>query len=129
MPKPKPTVLSWPATVEAAIRQHWGESWTFPQFEITKGVQHVVRTVEQVRSDGIRDVIATRYPDFAERCAAVAALVAAVAQKLAKRGELADGEYAGLIREPLHRALPFLDATVREALARELVTMHAGQQS
>jgi hypothetical protein len=127
-PNVRPAVNSWPVTVEAEIRRHWGEhGWRFPEFARQAGRDVVVRTVDEVRVAGIADLIERSYPDFATHTAAVAELVASVSPHLAKRGALADGEYDGMIREPLYRALPFLDAVVRETLARELVALHAVQ--
>jgi len=75
------------------------------------------------RPDGM-EALLKRRPDMDARVRVVTTLIATVGSRVAKPGVLSDEEYDRLILRPLHAALPFLYATIRKELARNLVALH-----
>jgi hypothetical protein len=72
------------------------------------------------RSKEIKALVRSR-PGLKARSRAVALLIEDVADRVTTPGVLTDEEYNESILKPLHAQLPFLDATVRKELARNLI--------
>jgi hypothetical protein len=99
----------WIARVTECILRIWGEQAFFRPEDRARGVTALVR----------------RRCDFDTRVHAVANLIEVVAPCLAKSGALTDAEYNSVLLAPVHAQLPFLNASVRAVLTRNLIALHA----